>query len=115
MLRTINFGELGKLDLLPQAVIAKPVAYFESQGYRFEHNSDALDEFEGAAFALDHGLRFALIHHQGHPPGETTIYLARGDGNGDVMKITSLIREVLGALHLPMETLVWERKDDLSL
>jgi hypothetical protein len=115
MLRTLNLRELGRSDLLPQAIIRKPVAYFESRGYRFERDSDALDEFQGAAFALDDGLRFALIHHQGHPADETTIYLTRGDGNGDVTKITSLVRAVLEALNLPPEALVWERKDNPNL
>jgi hypothetical protein len=115
MLQTINLKELGRSDLLPQAVIGKPVDYFKNQGYRFERDSDSLDEFEGAALALDDGLRFALIHHQGHPADETTIYLARNDGNGDVAKITSLVRAVLDALNLPPEALVWQRRDDPDL
>jgi hypothetical protein len=115
MLRTINLTELGRSDILPQAIIRKPDAYFERQGYRFERNSDALDEFQGAAFVLDDGLRFALMHHQGQPANETTIYLTRADANGDVTNITSLVKAVLEALNLPPEALVWERKDNPNL
>lgn len=109
MLKTLNFAEVGKTDLIPQAIIQKPISYFERQGIRFVHDYDNLDAFEGAAFLLD-GLRFALMHHKGYPDNTTTVYLSRDFGE-DVSKITASIRDILNALHLSTEELVWERKN----
>jgi len=113
MLKPLNFVELNKIDLIPQAIIGQPVSYFEKQGIGFVHDSDALDVFEGAAFLLD-GLRFALTHHQGYPANTTTVCLPRDFGE-DVEKITASIRVILSALHLSSESLVWERKDNPEL
>jgi hypothetical protein len=113
VLKPLDIRELGKKDLIPQAIIRKPVAYFEGQGFGFVHDYDALDFFQGAAFLLD-DLPFALIHHRGCPDNETTIYLTR-DFSEDVGTITDSIRHILAALRLPSNSLVWERKDDPEL
>jgi hypothetical protein len=50
MLRPLNFDELGKYDLISQAIIDKPISYFAKQGFNLVHDIDALDDFEGIAF-----------------------------------------------------------------
>jgi hypothetical protein len=110
MLRPLNFGEFGKSDLIPQAIIGKPISYFANQGFQVVHDNDALDVFEGVALLLD-GLPFALIHHRGNPYNETTVYLTRDFGH-DVDRITTSIRHILEALNLPFESLIWERKNN---
>jgi hypothetical protein len=111
MLRPLKFDELGKSDLIPQAIIRKPISYFAEQGFELVRDNDALDSFEGTAFSLDGGLRFALMHHRGNPADETTVYLTRDFGH-DISKITASIRRILAALELPSESLVWERRND---
>ncbi|HKV56238.1 MAG TPA: hypothetical protein VJN94_16515 [Candidatus Binataceae bacterium] len=113
MLTPLDFRELGKSDLIPHAVIRKPVSYFAKQGARLVHDSDALDSFEGAAFALD-GTLFALMSRPGYPPDTTTVYLTRDFGE-NVEKITALIRSILKALELAPDALVWERQQDPDL
>jgi hypothetical protein len=113
MLKALNFSEFGKSDLIPQAIIRKPISYFENQGFGFVRDNDALDVFDGAAFLLD-GLSFALIHHRGYPDDETAVCLTRDFGH-DIEKITASIRRILAALNLSSESLVWERKNDPDL
>ncbi|MBF6560208.1 MAG: hypothetical protein IVW56_07965 [Candidatus Binataceae bacterium] len=113
MLKFLKFAELNQIDLIPQAVIKKPISFFEKQGIGFVHDNDTLDVFDGAAFLLD-DLRFALMHHAGYPADTTTVYLPRDFGE-DVEKITASIRVILSALQLSAESLVWERKDTPEL
>ena len=114
MLTPLKFSELGKSDLIPQAIIRKPISYFEKEGRGyFVHDHDALDVFDGVAFLLD-GLPFALMHHRGSPADETTVYLTR-DSTADIDTLTDSIRHILAALQLPSESLVWQRKDDPEL
>ena len=114
MLRPLKFGELGKSDLIPQAIIRRPISFFEKQGYGLVRDNDALDFLEGTAFSLDDSLRFALMLHRGNPADETTVYLTRDFGH-DIGEITASIRRILAALELPVESLVWERQNDPDL
>ncbi|MGA2409261.1 MAG: hypothetical protein ABSG46_02590 [Candidatus Binataceae bacterium] len=114
MLKTLEFRELGKTDLIPQAIIRKPITYFERQAGTLVRDCDALDFFEGAAFALEDGLPFALIHHRGNPADETTLYLTRDCGR-DTGGITNSIRRILRALQLTDDSLVWERQNGPEL
>jgi len=115
MLKPLDIRDLGKRDLIPQAIIRRPLSYFEKQGLRgFVHDYDALDYFRGAAFLLDDDVPFALMHHRGCPDNETTVYLTR-DFSEDIKKITTSIRHILAALHLNSDSLIWERKDDPDL
>jgi len=114
MLKALEFSKLGKIDLIPQAIIRKPIAYFEREAGRLVSDFDELDFFEGAAFALEDGLPFALIHHRGNPVDETTLYLTRDFGH-DVGEITISIRRILRALKLTDDLLVWERQHDPEL
>ncbi|MBV8359387.1 MAG: hypothetical protein JO189_15840 [Deltaproteobacteria bacterium] len=113
MLRPLNFGELSKRDLIPQAIIDKPMSYFAKQGFALVHDSDALDSFEGIALLLD-DLPFALIHHRGNPNNETTVYLTRDFGH-NIDKISASIRDILVALNISSESLIWERRNDPDL
>ena len=73
MITQIKLDDLGAVNLVPQAVVARPVTYFTNLlGYKFERNRDDLDEYEGAFFRLGDELPFALIHYRGNPPDRTT-------------------------------------------
>jgi hypothetical protein len=113
MLKAVDYREFSKTDMIPHAIIGKPVSYFEKQGIHFVHDHDALDVFEGAGFFLD-GLKFALRHYRGYPADTTTVYLPRSFGF-DVDKITITVRHILAALDLSLDTLRWERKDNPEL
>jgi len=113
MLKPLNFVEFNKVDLIPQAIIRKPVSHFKREGISFVRDHDALDAFEGAAFLLD-GMPFALMHHRGYPNDTTTVCFPRAFGE-DIEKITASIRTILSALNLSSDSLVWERKDNPDL
>lgn len=113
MLYLIPMSELGKIDLVPQAILSKPVSYFENQGYHFAKGQDELDTYDGAAFVLDDNVRFALKHHPGYPEGTTTVYLA---GNvRDLHQIASLVQKIVEALKLSRAAIQWQRSDDRDL
>lgn len=113
MLKPVSLMDFGKTDLIPQAIIKRPASYFEKQGIRFLHGEDELDAFDAAAFFLD-GLPFALMHRLGYPEDTTTVYLTRDFGH-DVTRITAIIRQILAALNLSPDSLIWERRDNPDL
>jgi hypothetical protein len=114
MPQTIEIRELSKLDLIPQAIIKKPISYFDGRfGIRLIRDHDDLDQYEGAALSLDGELRFALKHYRGYPPDTTTIYLSCEFS--DVQEITEIVTKILRELELPSSTLSWQRADSPNL
>ncbi len=114
MLRTISLTELGKIDLIPQAILNRPVSYFENHhGIHFVQANDELDRYEGAALVLDNNLRFALKHHHGYPDDTTTIYLSKEIQN--LQQITATVRRIVEALELPCDVIRWQRSDGPDL
>src|SRR5713226_3227673 len=90
MLRTVPFSELSKLDLIPQAIISRPLSYFHKQlKIEISQGEDDLDVFEGAALWVDNRLPFALKHYPGYPDNTTTVYLS--DEFTDIGEITRMI------------------------
>src|ERR1700691_377134 len=76
MIRQSSFDAVQSLDLIPQAIIGRPVSYFASSMHAdFVSGHDGFDQFEGAVFVLDEKFSFALKRYRGHPNGTTTIYL----------------------------------------
>lgn len=113
MLKAISLSQLGKIDLIPQAILRKPVSYFEKKGIHFVKGEDELDTYEGAAFVLDNNVRFALKHHPGYPEDTTTIYLAKSIQ--DIRQITALIQKIIEALQLSRDAIEWQRSDNPEL
>jgi hypothetical protein len=110
MLRPIPIAELGKIDLIPQAILNRPVSYFEKHGIQFVQADDELDNYEGAALVLDNNLRFALKHHRGYPNDTITIYLSKEIQN--LQQITSIVRRIVEELKLTPEVIRWQRSDN---
>ncbi|HTT76026.1 MAG TPA: hypothetical protein VMF50_08600 [Candidatus Binataceae bacterium] len=108
------FSEITKLDLVPQAILRKPLSYFQRHLHMdIVRGEDDLDAFEGAALSLNGTLPFALKHYAGYPENTTTIYLS---GNvTDIDAITSIINTIVRELELNNEAVEWQRSDDPDL
>jgi hypothetical protein len=114
MLRPIEIGELGGIDLIPQAIIRKPISYFDGRfGIRLVDDHDDQDKYQGAALSLNGELRFALKHYAGYPADTTTVYLSREFR--DVKEITGIVAKILREFELPSSVLCWQRADDPDL
>lgn len=114
MLRPIEIKELGNIELIPQAIIKKPISYFDGRfGIHVVSDHDDLDAYQGAALSLNGELPFALKHYSGFPPDTTTIYLS-GEFR-DVQQITGIIAKILSELGLPSSAIFWQRADNPNL
>ncbi len=114
MLRSVALQDLRDIDLIPQAVIGKPVSFFEQHlGIHFIDGCDDLDYYRGAAMRLDDKLPFALMHHRGDPPETTTLYLSREIH--DVEEISRAIRVIIDELQILPDSIQWQRSDNPNL
>jgi hypothetical protein len=105
MLRQVSFDELGPVDFIPQAVVRRPVTHFSQRlGFKFEKDSDDLDDYESAFFKLDDRVPFALVHYRGNPDDTTTIYFERGT---DQQEVPEIVRDILRDFDLSIATIVW--------
>ncbi len=112
--RSIALQDLRDVDLIPQAVIGKPVSFFEhALGLHFIDDFDDLDYYRGAAMRLDDKLPFALMHHRGDPPDTTTLYLPREIR--DVEEISRAVRAIIDEMKIPPDSIRWQRSDDPAL
>ena len=113
MLRAISSDEFGSIEWIPQAIINRPVSYFENHfGFRFAAGSDDLDEYQEVILSLD-GLPVALMHYRGYPEDTTTVYLPFGFR--DVARILQVIGAIAKELALPPDAVSWERSDNPNL
>jgi hypothetical protein len=114
MLRPIPLKDAAGADLVPQAIIRKPISYFHDV-LRIELTSDHddLDEYEGALLSFHRAWTFALKHYMEHPGGTTTVYLPREFES--VEKISRTIQRILEELKLPLEALSWQRCESPDL
>lgn len=104
---------LQKWDFIPHAVIARPLEAFTRHiSSRITSGYDALDEYSGVAFAID-GAPFAVMHYKGHPPETSTIYFPRNLDT--VAQITELIDQIVARFELPVNSIIWQRKDNPEL
>jgi hypothetical protein len=114
MLHSIDFKELSNMELVPQAIISKPIASFDRRPkIVLVDGEDDFDVFRGAALSLNGDLLFALKHYRGYPDDTTTIYLPRGVT--DVKEITRIVKRIVQELELPTSVIRWQRADDPNL
>jgi len=114
MLRPIPLNDAAGADLVPQAIIRKPIAYFHDVlGIELTSDHDDLDEYEGALLSFNGAWTFALKHYKGHPSGTTTVYLSREFES--VETISRMIQQIIAELKLPSEALFWQRSDNPDL
>jgi hypothetical protein len=108
MIKQFDWDSLS-VDLIPQAVLKYPPAYFEKRlGFTFKDIVDGLGDFRGVLLSLDE-LTFALKRYRGHKEGTTTLYLSRDFT--DVESITQAIGIIVKGLGLNVNDIVWQRKD----
>ena len=114
MLRPIPLKDSAGADLVPQAIISKPISYFhDTLGIELTSDHDDLDDYEGALLSFNEEWAFALKHYKGHPAGTTTVYLPREFES--VETISRMIQRIVEELKLPSETLSWQRSDNPEL
>jgi hypothetical protein len=114
MLRAISAKDLEKLDLVPHAVIRKPLSYFRDVlGIRFIQAQDDLDEYEGAALSLDGGQPLALRHYRGYPADTMAVYLPFELHSTD--EISRIIGRLIEELRLSRDAIDWQRSDNPDL
>lgn len=114
MLRPITLEELREVELIPQAVLRRPISFFEERlGIHFVRSHDDLDSYQAAAFSIDGKLPFALKHYRGHPAETTTVYLS--SAIRDVQKVSAIIRAIVDELKVPRDAVEWQRSDDPNL
>lgn len=96
----------GKLDLAPAAIISLSVARLEQHcAFKFDDDGvDDLDHYRAAYFRVA-GYVVALIHHDGEPETDITIYLPRGLGQREIDKSLS---KLLRGLSLSDEVVTWK-------
>lgn len=101
-------------DLVPQAVLDLPVDAFTERFRDFaQRGCDDLDRYEGVYFLLNEKLPFAVLHHEGYPPGTVELCL---DGRiVDVDAVSTLISTILHRLGVPDDRIRWQRRDDPDL
>jgi hypothetical protein len=105
MTSQVPFDALGPVDFIPQAVVRQSVDYFTRRlGYKFESDTDDLDEYESAFFKLSNGTPFALVHYRGNPEDTTTIYFSR-ETKGD--EIPSVVEAILRDFDLSSVLITW--------
>src|SRR2546422_342010 len=105
---------MSKLELIPQAILNRPLSYFQKQLHvEIIRGEDDLDVFDGVALSIDGRVRFALKHYPGYPDNTTTIYLSREFK--DVGEISRLVELIVDELQLPQEAVFWQRSDNPDL
>jgi hypothetical protein len=105
MFRQVSLAELGRVDLVEQAVLEIPVSYFaEKKGIAFASDCDDLDRYEAAFFTLAEGIPFALMHYRGNPENHTSVYLDRRLRGAALRR---LLDDILNGFGLPKSSLTW--------
>lgn len=114
MIRQLQPENFHEIDLVPQAIIGRPVSYFvDSLNIRLIAGSDDFDEYEGASLLLNNDTPFALRHYSGHPENTVTIYLPRE--YRDVDQITMILSHIAKELHVSRSDIIWQRAYDPEL
>jgi hypothetical protein len=98
-----------ELDLLPQAILARPIFFFT---WSYHEGWDDLDYFEEGSFSLNNELQFCLRHYRNQPGRMVTLYLEQTIM--DVSQIRGLSDEIAREFQLPDTAVRWRRGDPLE-
>jgi hypothetical protein len=119
VMRPVPLAAVAGQDLIPQAIISRPLSHFAGQlKTSINHERDDFDEYDVIVLMIDDGiiddgLVFELKHYAGYPDNTTTIYLPKQINN--VGQISDMIGIIARDLHIPREWVVWQRSDDPDL
>jgi hypothetical protein len=110
-LQRVSEAAIGRVDLVPRAMVAVSVEDFERRhGLTFDAGIDDLDEYQSLYFRG--GSRtLAFIHHRGDAEIGMTLYLEREISRREADR---LISEVLKVYDLPQQVISW-REDEKNL
>lgn len=104
MLKRLLPQEIGKVDLIPQALIKRSVSDFKRDAaLQFDRESDDLDGYDVAYLEIATGVA-ALIHHDGDAGGSVTLYLPRSIA---VAEVDRAVAQVLQNFNLPASSVIW--------
>jgi hypothetical protein len=112
-IQLLNFEKVVSKDseLVPQAIIGRPVSFFERRRMKFVEGHDDLDSYQATALSLN-GQLVALIHYRGHQQDTVTVYLPQAN---DLAATSATIARLIDELDLPQDSIIWKRTDDVSL
>src|SRR5687768_14016258 len=96
-----------RTEMIPQAIIKRPLQDLADDRFEVHTAHDDFDEYLGAALLLNERTQIALKHYRGHPPGTTTLYLPADVS--DLGTIAKIISHALNALNVPAKYVEWER------
>ncbi|MDB5558739.1 MAG: hypothetical protein JWQ36_1673 [Enterovirga sp.] len=105
MIRSADFSEEAEIDLLPVAIVRRPLESVIGDRAKIRRAYDDLDWFDGADVLFEGRTRFALRHYDGHPPDTFTIYVDRA-AEKDPGAVALLLRE----LDLSPDLLAWQNE-----
>jgi hypothetical protein len=103
---------LSASELIPQAVVKKPIDAFASLGADVCSGADDLDEYRGLGFYFG-DTPFAIMHYRGHPADTSTIYLPFDVRDAEL--IGRLLRMIFSHFKLRDRDIDWQRKGGADL
>jgi hypothetical protein len=114
MIKPVPLSQLDGQELIPQAIINRPTSHFASQfKIPFTSGHDDFAFFEAAAVQLNDDIVFELKRYVGYPENTTTIYLPYNIR--DIEYVSRLIGIIADELHIPMNWISWQRRDNPEL
>ena len=97
------------LDLVPQAVFSRSIAYFSPKS---RVATDDFDQHEALSFVIDNDLHFDLRSYVGHPLKTTTLYLEFNIREQE--QIDEIIDRIIVSFALPLDCVLWRRGDEID-
>ena len=98
-----------ELDLVPQAIFARPIFFFS---WRYREGLDDLDFFSEMTFSLNNELQFCLRQYHNQPGRMVTLYLQQAVR--EVPQVRGLSDQIAQEFHLPDTAVRWRRGDPLE-
>ncbi len=91
-------------DVIPQAIIWRPLRYFTPT---MREGEDGLDKFKATSFAIGNDITFDLRVYRGHPEVTVTLYLP--EEVDDEQRVTEIIDVIIREMLIPMTAIAWRR------
>jgi hypothetical protein len=103
---------LKESELIPQAIVRRPVESFAEGGADVSSGVDDLDEYQALGFHVGN-IPFTIMHYKGHPPDTSTVYLPHDVR--DLKLINGLLKAIFSHFKLRNRDIAWQRKDGVDL
>ncbi len=96
-------------DIVPQAILWRPLRYFTTA---IRVGEDDLDAFQAASFIIGNRVRFDLRRYLGHPEFTVTLYLPLSVE--DLEEVSSAVNLVIAEMEVPAHAVAWQRGQSYS-